>query len=333
MAKETHFGQFVIGSPGSGKTTLCNGMQQFLSQIGRKVAIVNLDPANERLPYKCDVNISELINLNDVMKETELGPNGALMYCMEYLEKNIDWLEEKLALLKNHYFLFDCPGQVELYTHHHSVQAIVERLSKIGFRLAAVQLVDSFYCGQPTTYIAALLFCLNAMLQLGLPHVNVLSKIDLLQKYGPLAFDLEFYTDAMDLEHLKELLDADTFGSKFKKLNAALCELVSDFNLVSFATLDVQSKESMYELVKVIDKANGYVFGTLDPVTENLWNIAAGPTSWEYDRLGEIRERFDFETPEEMQQELEQHSQEFANAVKVHQTTETTTPTLAAQEP
>ena len=29
------FGQVVVGPPGSGKTTYCNGMSQFLSLIGR----------------------------------------------------------------------------------------------------------------------------------------------------------------------------------------------------------------------------------------------------------------------------------------------------------
>jgi len=29
------FGQVVIGPPGSGKTTYCNGMSQFMKAIGR----------------------------------------------------------------------------------------------------------------------------------------------------------------------------------------------------------------------------------------------------------------------------------------------------------
>uniref|UniRef100_A0A803TAL4 GPN-loop GTPase 2 n=1 Tax=Anolis carolinensis TaxID=28377 RepID=A0A803TAL4_ANOCA len=45
------FGQAVIGPPGSGKTTYCLGMQEFLSAIGRKVVVVNLDPANDGIPY------------------------------------------------------------------------------------------------------------------------------------------------------------------------------------------------------------------------------------------------------------------------------------------
>lgn len=47
------------------------------------------------------------------METYGLGPNGGLMYCMEYIEKNLDWLFEKLeALGKSKYFLFDFPGQV-----------------------------------------------------------------------------------------------------------------------------------------------------------------------------------------------------------------------------
>ena len=59
----TIFGQIVIGPPGSGKTTYCEGMSQFLKSLGRNVAIVNLDPANENVPYKADVDVAELIQV------------------------------------------------------------------------------------------------------------------------------------------------------------------------------------------------------------------------------------------------------------------------------
>ena len=82
----TTFGQIVIGPPGSGKTTYCEAMSRFLKAIGREVAIVNIDPANENMPYQAEIDVSELITLEDAMKDTKLGPNGGLMYCMEYLE-------------------------------------------------------------------------------------------------------------------------------------------------------------------------------------------------------------------------------------------------------
>lgn len=126
------FGQLVIGSPGSGKTTYCDGLYQFLTALGRPIDIVNLDPANGRtLPYPCAINISDLISVKDVMKELGLGPNGAMIYCMEYLEENFDWLEERLEDLGDQaYVAFDLPGQVELSTNHGSLRRIVERLQK-----------------------------------------------------------------------------------------------------------------------------------------------------------------------------------------------------------
>jgi hypothetical protein len=30
------------------------------------------------------------------MEHLKLGPNGGLIYCMEYIEKNLDWLRKKL---------------------------------------------------------------------------------------------------------------------------------------------------------------------------------------------------------------------------------------------
>ena len=70
------FGQLVVGPPGSGKSTYCNGMQQYLSALGRKVAVINLDPANDAVPYDCAVDIMDLVSLEAVMRETKLGPNG-----------------------------------------------------------------------------------------------------------------------------------------------------------------------------------------------------------------------------------------------------------------
>ena len=62
----------------------------------RDTVIVNLDPGNDHLPYPCAVDLMELITLEDVMESHQLGPNGGLMYCMEYLELHMDWLKEQI---------------------------------------------------------------------------------------------------------------------------------------------------------------------------------------------------------------------------------------------
>ena len=130
------FGEIVVGSPGSGKSTYCYGKHQLLTALNRPVSIVNLDPANDNIPYPCAIDIAALVTLQDVMDTYGLGPNGGMLYCMEYLDENFDWLDEKLkALGKDAYVVFDLPGQVELSTNHESLKRIIAKLSKSGFRV------------------------------------------------------------------------------------------------------------------------------------------------------------------------------------------------------
>lgn len=63
----------------------------------RPVHIFNLDPAAEQFKYPVQADIRDLISLDDVQEELKLGPNGGLVFCMEYLEDNLeDWLGETL---------------------------------------------------------------------------------------------------------------------------------------------------------------------------------------------------------------------------------------------
>ncbi|XP_051171634.1 GPN-loop GTPase 2 [Leptopilina boulardi] len=260
------FGQLVIGPPGSGKTTYCNAMGKFLESLGRKVAIINIDPANENMEYTPTIDIANLIKLEEVMKIHKLGPNGALIYCMEFLEANIDWLIKRILQLKDHYFLLDCPGQVELFTHHESMNSITTKLCENLLRLCSVNLIDSHHCSDPGKYLSSLMVCTSTMLNLGLPHVNVMTKLDELKRFSDkLDFNLDFYTDVLDLKYLLEKLDEDPLTAKYKKLNAALVEVIEMYSLVTFLPLDVSNKALLLKVKNEIDKANGYIFGGNEP--------------------------------------------------------------------
>jgi GTPase SAR1 family protein len=58
-----------------------------------------------------------------------------MLYALEELEENMDWLEERLRTLGEDYVLFDCPGQVELFTHHASLRRVVGALERWGYRV------------------------------------------------------------------------------------------------------------------------------------------------------------------------------------------------------
>ena len=229
-ASREMFGQVVVGPPGAGKTTYCEGMRQFLESVGRKVVVINLDPANDTLPYPVAVDVRDLISLEGAARACELGPNGALVYCIEYLAANLDWLLDRLAPHADAYALFDMPGQVELYSHHGAVRTILHGLQQQQHRVCAVHLVDAHHCADPAKFISVLLVTLSAMVQLEVPQVNLLSKIDLIESYGELAFNLDFYTDLPEparlLPYLEECEGGGAFARKHVALSAAICELV-----------------------------------------------------------------------------------------------------------
>ena len=90
--------------------------------------------------------------------------------------------------------------------------SLVHTSGSLTCRLASVHLVDSFLCSNANQYISALLLSLNIMMSLELPHINILSKIDLVESQGELAFNLEYYSEV----HLSRFLESH-LGSYFLK--------------------------------------------------------------------------------------------------------------------
>jgi GPN-loop GTPase len=226
LRQQFRYGQVVVGPCGSGKTTYCDGMQQYLKLLGRDAVVINLDPANNdilmnpnmeeeeedgnhvntALPYTAMYDAcTEAVNLKSVMKQLNLGPNGGLMYCMEYMEVHAAEIINTILSRStpDTYFIFDLPGQVELYTHSTCVQNLLRTLvSSLEMKLTAVQLIDSLYCTDVTKFISAAVLGTTTMLRLELPTVNVLSKVDLLSSYGELPLQLDYFTECHELERL-----------------------------------------------------------------------------------------------------------------------------------
>ena len=146
-----------------------------------------------------------------------------------------------------------------------------------------------------------------------LPHLNVLTKIDNLVNYAPLPFNLDFYTEVQDLSYLIPHLEADSLRlshEKFGGLYNAIIELVEDFGLVAFETLAVEDKKRMMNLVRVIERVNGYVFGPAEGSNDNVWQLAVRKGLGTLD-VRDVQERW-IDTREEYD-EMEQ--QEFEREV------------------
>ena len=62
------------------------------------------------------------------------------------------------------------------------MRQIVDQLQKWNFRLCGVFLLDSQFLIETSKFFAGAMTALSAMVVLELPHINVLSKMDLLDK-------------------------------------------------------------------------------------------------------------------------------------------------------
>lgn len=209
------------------------------------------------------------------MEEMGLGPNGGLIYCFEFLLDNLEFLTEAIdPLTEEQLIIIDMPGQIELYTHIPIVPQLVKHMTRSGaldVNLCATYLLESTFVVDRAKFFAGTLSAMSAMIMLEVPHVNILSKMDLvkgqvnrkeLKRFinpdtslldddpsdNPAALLAAEKSGADPLE--KEGLMA---GGSFKRLNRAVAQLIDDFSMVSFLQLDVQDEDAIGGVLSYID--------------------------------------------------------------------------------
>ncbi|KAI1272756.1 GPN-loop GTPase 3 like protein [Xylaria sp. FL0933] len=282
------FGVMVMGPAGAGKSTFCASLITHLQLNRRSAFYVNLDPAAETFEHSPDLDIKDLISLEDVMEEMGLGPNGGLIYCFEFLMENLDFLTDALDSLTEEYLIiFDMPGQIELYTHVPILPALVRFLTRGGsldIRMCAAYLLEATFVVDRAKFFAGTLSAMSAMIMLEVPHINILSKMDLVKDQvrkkdlkrfinpdsglldddpaevarraaeGKNAFQEQEEDATADLQDKDALMR----GTGFRRLNKAVADLIESFSMISYLKLDVQDEDSVGAILSYIDDCIQY---------------------------------------------------------------------------
>ena len=285
--------QVVMGPAGSGKSTYCHALQDHCATkvaggapSSTLVVVANLDPAAEHFDYEPIFDIRDLISVSEVMEELGLGPNGALLYCMEYLLENLDWLHDELEQLgDDDYLLLDCPGQLELYTHVPVQKRILDAIAGWGYQgnLVSVFCIDAAFCIDASKFLSGCLLSLSAMISLELPHVSVLTKCDLLSEaevdrildYGSASYvwDLDQERNSLLPSNLDDVEStAGINGSpdiqrlrlleqrrrQRNRLTDTIGQLLDDWQMVSFVPLNLRDEDSMDHVFATVNHCIQY---------------------------------------------------------------------------
>jgi GTPase SAR1 family protein len=239
---------FIIGTAGSGKSFLASALADRMRKEKQKVATLNLDPGVVSLPYSPEIDIRDYITIDTVMKEYQLGPNGALIMAADLIADESERLSQEIEDLKPDLLLVDTPGQMELFAFRASGPYIVSSISDEP--KAIIYLFDSVFSSTPLNYVSNMFLSAAVYTRFLLPQIHVLSKCDLLPE-TELESVLEWSEDS---ESLETAIDEKLEGTK-RLLSQGMTQVIHQLDL-GFPLIPVSAKtdEGLIDLNAMMER-------------------------------------------------------------------------------
>ncbi len=169
---------FISGTAGAGKSLLTSKLHEYYTKNGAFAAVLNLDPGVESVPYTCDIDVRDYVDIVSIMQQYDLGPNGALVMANDLIASKIDDIKNEVNRVNPDYLIVDTPGQIELFAYRSSGRFIVENISSED--KATIFLFDGALITSPVNFVSIALLATSIRLRLNLPTINVLTKTDLI---------------------------------------------------------------------------------------------------------------------------------------------------------
>ena len=188
---------FVLGPAGCGKTTFVHNFSSFLRSKGYEAKVVNLDPGVKKLIYSPSWDVRELITVEKLMEDFNLGPNGALVKAMDFVSNSLEAIAKKIPDEAD-FVLFDTPGQMEVFAFREIGPKIVEKF----WPSMAIFLIDGEMLRSISDFVVFYLVSIATEMRLGIDTVKVVNKSDLIKNFDK--------SILMDMRKLKKKLDEES---------------------------------------------------------------------------------------------------------------------------
>ena len=232
----------VLGMAGSGKTTFVQKLEEEIANLDKESYIINLDPAVMDTLYEPNLDIRDTVKYKEVMLSNNLGPNGAILTCLNLFSTNIDKVISILESKKDLDFVVtDTPGQLEVFSWSASGKLISDSFSII-FPSILIYIIDLPRCSNPNTFCSNMLYALSIMYKMKLPLLIAFNKSDI-------AKDTKVIEWMDDYESLQKVLKTkDDYMSTF---SSSLSLLLAEFyKTIKYVKVSSKTGEGFDELIK-----------------------------------------------------------------------------------
>ena len=236
----------VLGMAGSGKTTFVQKLEEEIADKEKESYIINLDPAVMDTLYEPNLDIRDTVKYKEVMKSNNLGPNGAILTCLNLFSTNIDKVISVLDTKKDlDYIVIDTPGQLEVFSWSASGKLISDSFSLL-YPSILIYIIDIPRCNNPNTFSSNMLYALSIMYKMKLPLLIAFNKADI-DKDSKV---IEWMSDYESLQ--SALKKKDDYMSTF---SSSLSLLLNEFyKTIKYVKVSSKTGEGFDELIKMCEE-------------------------------------------------------------------------------
>eukprot|EP01060_Flectonema_neradi_P040244 TRINITY_DN9101_c0_g1_i1.p1 TRINITY_DN9101_c0_g1~~TRINITY_DN9101_c0_g1_i1.p1 ORF type:complete len:415 (+),score=111.02 TRINITY_DN9101_c0_g1_i1:106-1350(+) len=216
----------VIGMAGSGKTRFMHRMNIEMHEKQIPSYFVNLDPAVVDVPYGVNIDIRDTVNHQEVMKQYDLGPNGAIITSLNLFATRFDQVLAHIESRQDEleYVFIDTPGQIEVFTWSASGQIIMETLAST-FPTVVTYVVDTARSMVPATFMSNMMYACGILYRTQLPLLLCLNKIDIADH----KICLSWMKDADAFKESMHENSPDTEGPYSEELTKSMSGVLQEF--------------------------------------------------------------------------------------------------------
>jgi GTPase SAR1 and related small G proteins len=168
----------ITGTAGSGKSLLTSRLLELYKDNNAFPISLNLDPGAVSLPYEPDVDVRDIINIENLMQEYGLGPNGSLIMATDMISTRLEEIQEQVDKLNPDYVIVDSPGQIELFVFRTSGPYFVSNFQ--AENKVNLFTFDSLLSTSPINFVVISLIATSVRLRLGISQIDVMTKRDLI---------------------------------------------------------------------------------------------------------------------------------------------------------